>query len=227
MKKIKGLLFDLDGVLVDTAKYHFVAWKQLAQQLDITFTEDDNERLKGVSRMRSFEIILEIGGVVMEEDEKLRLCEQKNNLYVEYIKQLRQDEILPGAREFLENAKRCGYKTALGSASKNSSLILARLGIADLLDVVVDGTLVSQAKPDPEVFIKGAQRLGFAPEECIVFEDAVAGIEAAHRGGMFAVGIGTPARLPQADIVIPGLNGVTIEWLVTQLHLVEGKAEEV
>ncbi len=210
-KQWNGLLFDLDGVLVDTAKYHFLAWKQLADRLGIPFTLKDNERLKGVSRMASFEIILEIGGRSMTQEEKEACCAEKNAIYVEYLKKLREDELFPGVRDFMEDARKKGYKTALGSASKNSMMILERLGITDLFDAIIDGTKVSAAKPDPEVFTAGARELGLRNEECIVFEDAVAGVEAAHRGGMAAVGIGTREALPKAEIVIPGLNGYHIE----------------
>lgn len=217
MREIKGLLFDLDGVLVDTAKYHFIAWKRLAEELGIEFTEADNERLKGVSRMRSFEIILEIGGVTMDDAEKEAMCTKKNDWYVEYISRLEPEELFPGVREFLMDARAKGYKLSLGSASKNSRIILERLDIAGLLDAVVDGTLVSRAKPDPEVFLKGAELLGLEPEQCIVFEDAAAGVEAAHRGNMLAVGIGTRERLPEADITVAGLEGVTADELLERL----------
>lgn len=215
----KGLLFDLDGVLVDTAKYHFMAWKQLADQLGIRFTEEDNERLKGVSRMRSFEIILEIGGVEMTQAEKERCCREKNDVYVEFIQNMPKEELLPGVREFLVDARNNGYKIALGSASKNSSMILARLEITELFDAIIDGTKVSKAKPDPEVFLKGAEELGVLPAECIVFEDAVAGIRAAHSGGMTAVGVGTKDRLPEADDVISGFYGKTVEDIIRNLHI--------
>ena len=217
MNKIRGLLFDLDGVLVDTAKYHFLAWKELADSLGIAFTKQDNERLKGVSRMASFEIILEIGGRTMTQEEKETCCAKKNDNYVDYIKRLRQDELFPGVREFFDAAHASGYKIALGSASKNSMLILDGLNITPYFDAVIDGTKVSRAKPDPEVFLAGAQALGLAPEECIVFEDAVAGVQAAHNAGMKAVGIGTAEALPEADIVIPGLEGATPDELVARL----------
>ena len=139
-KQWNGLLFDLDGVLVDTAKYHFLAWKQLADRLGIPFTLKDNERLKGVSRMASFEIILEIGGRSMTQEEKEACCAEKNAIYVEYLKKLREDELFPGVRDFMEDARKKGYKTALGSASKNSMMILERLGITDLFDAIIDGT---------------------------------------------------------------------------------------
>lgn len=209
----KGLLFDLDGVIVDTAKYHYLAWKDLADQLGINFTEKDNERLKGVSRMRSFEIILEIGNRSMTTEEKEHYCKLKNEQYLQYIMQLKREEILPGVKEFLESSRKNGYRIALGSASKNSMLILERLGLLDDFDEIIDGTKVSSAKPDPEVFLKGAESLGLTASECIVFEDSAAGIEAAHRGGMKAVGIGTFENLPEADVLIPGFAGAAMEDL--------------
>lgn len=214
----KGLLFDLDGVIVDTAKYHYLAWKDLADKLGIEFTRQDNERLKGVSRMRSFEIILEIGNREMSQEEKEHYCTLKNEHYLEYIRKLEKDEILSGVKEFLTSAREKGYKIALGSASKNSMLILERLELLDSFDEIIDGTKVSSAKPDPEVFVKGAESLGLDVSECIVFEDAAAGIEAAHRGGMKAVGIGSVENLPEADMLIPGFAGITIEEIEEKLR---------
>ena len=207
----KGLLFDLDGVIVDTAKYHYLAWKEIASELGIDFTEQDNESLKGVSRMHSFEIVLEVGGKTMSQEEKEQYCEKKNEVYLTYIRKLEESEILPGVREFLEDVKRKGYKIALGSASKNSRLILDRLHLTEIFDEIIDGTKTSKAKPDPEVFVLGAKALDFACEECIVFEDAAAGIEAAHAGGMQTVGIGSKERLPEADFNIPGFADIQIE----------------
>lgn len=217
MSRYKGLLFDLDGVIVDTAKYHFLAWKALADELNIPFDERDNERLKGVSRMASFEIILELGHRTMTAEEKQRNCDKKNSLYVSYIQKLTREEILPGVEAFLTKARNAGYKIALGSASKNSPLILERLGITGLFDAVVDGTKVSKAKPNPEVFLVGASKLGVEPAQCVVFEDAAAGVQAAHLAGMKAVGIGDPGVLGQADKVLPGFSGVDPEKLLAQL----------
>lgn len=208
MNKV-GFLFDLDGVIVDTAKYHFLAWKDLAEELGIPFTLQDNERLKGVSRMQSFEIILELGNRTMSEEEKNAYCTKKNNVYLSYIDRLKKEEVLPGAREFLEAARSAGIGVALGSASKNAPRILEKLELTDLFDAIMDGTVVSSAKPDPEVFTKGADALGLPWESCIVFEDSEAGIEAAHRGGMKAVGVGRKEDLPQADTWIPGFAGLT------------------
>ena len=217
MSQYKGLLFDLDGVIVDTAKYHFLAWKALADELKIPFNEQDNERLKGVSRMASFEIILELGHRTMTTEEKQRNCDRKNALYVSYIQKLTRNDILPGVESFLTRARKAGYKIALGSASKNSPLILERLGITDLFDAVVDGTKVSKAKPDPEVFLAGAAELGVDPAQCVVFEDAAAGVQAAHLAGMKAVGIGDPAVLRQADVVLPGFGGMDPGELLARL----------
>ncbi|MFR8944328.1 MAG: beta-phosphoglucomutase [Blautia obeum] len=148
----KGLLFDLDGVIVDTARYHYLAWKELAQELGIPFTREDNERLKGVSRNRSFEIILEIGNRQMEEAQKEYYCTRKNGIYLEYLQTLSEKDILPGVQEFLEAARAKGYRTALGSASKNAVFILEKLKLSESFDAVIDGNKVSKAKPDPEVF---------------------------------------------------------------------------
>lgn len=217
MKEFKGLIFDLDGVIVDTAKYHFLAWKSLADELGIPFTETDNERLKGVSRMASLEIILSLDDRKMSEEEKSACTAKKNDLYVSYINKLTPEAILPGVEKFITEARVAGYKTAIGSASKNTGLILSRLGIGAYFDAVVDGTKVTKAKPDPEVFLKGAEELGLAPSSCIVFEDSVAGIEAATRGGMASVGIGEETILSKADTVIKGFSGVSIEDLVSRL----------
>ncbi len=214
---ICGLIFDLDGVIVDTAKYHFLAWKELANTMGLRFTKKDNERLKGVSRVRSLEIILEINGVTLPETQKQAYCTQKNDRYLEYIRQLREDEILPGAKEFLLNARLAGFRIALGSASKNTALILEKLNITALFDAVIDGTKVTRAKPDPEVFVRGAEEIGIPPAQCAVFEDAEAGVDAAHNAGMLAVGIGSRKRLPMADLNIPGLLGVTPEALIAKL----------
>ena len=208
MRKI-GFLFDLDGVIVDTAKYHYLAWKDLAQELSIPFTIQDNELLKGVSRMRSFEIILSLGNRTMSEEEKTAYCTKKNDVYLSYIDTLTKEDVLPGARDFLVAAKASGIGVALGSASKNAPRILQKLELTELFDAIMDGTTVSAAKPDPEVFTKGADALGLPWENCIVFEDSVAGIEAAHAGGMKAVGVGRKEDLPSADTWISTFAGLS------------------
>lgn len=213
--KFKGCIFDLDGVIVDTAKYHYLAWKKLADDLDIEFTEKDNERLKGVSRAKSLEIVLEKSKTSFTEEEKIKIAEKKNKLYVEYIQNLTENEILEGVKDFLKQLRENKIKIALGSASKNAMTILKKLNIEQLFDVVIDGTKVSKAKPDPEVFIKGAEELGLSPKECIVFEDAFAGIDAAKNAEMYAVGIGNNEILFNADIVIKGLKDINIDILMS------------
>ncbi|MFE0558042.1 beta-phosphoglucomutase [Paenibacillus sp. FSL W8-0187] len=213
MSSISACLFDLDGVLVDTAKYHYIAWKRLAGELGFEFTEQDNERLKGVSRMASLDILLEVGGVKLDEAAKLALAEKKNAWYVEYISNMDESEILPGALEFIQALKDRGIKVALGSASKNAMLILNNTGLTPYFDAIIDGTKTAQAKPDPEVFTMGAHELGARPDACVVFEDAEAGIEAATRAGMRSVGIGSPETLGRANIVLPSLEGFTVDRL--------------
>ncbi len=211
MENLRAAIFDLDGVIVDTAKYHFLAWKRLAEELDINFTLEDNERLKGVSRMRSLEIILEIGGKIYDQDFKEKLAESKNSWYNEYIEKMDESELLEGAKEFIESLKNSGVKVALGSASKNAMLILTKLDISNYFDVIIDGTEVKNAKPDPEVFLLGAEAVGVKPENCIVFEDAEAGIEAAKRAGMMAIGIGRSNTLKDSDLQIDGLHEMDLE----------------
>jgi beta-phosphoglucomutase len=198
MKKITACLFDLDGVLVDTARYHYLAWKKLADELGIEFTLEHNELLKGVSRMDSLDIILNLGKLQRSQEQKNELAEQKNSVYLDYIMQMEEDEILPGVKDFLSDLRQKKIGVALGSASKNAPLILERLKIGDLFDAVIDGTKVSKAKPDPEVFLQGAEALSAKPGECIVFEDAIAGIDAACNAGMMSVGVGDPKTLKKA-----------------------------
>lgn len=210
IQEMRAAIFDLDGVIVDTAKYHYLAWKRLANELGFNFTETDNERLKGVSRVRSLEILLEIGGMELDNQTKSQLAAQKNDWYVEYVRHMDATEILPGAAEYLKSIRTKGVRTAIGSASKNAPLILERLGIIGLFDVIVDGNKVSKAKPDPEVFLRAANELDISQVVCVVFEDAEAGVEAARRAGMGVVGIGKPSVLKDADAVIGGLYQLLI-----------------
>lgn len=210
MNKIKACLFDLDGVVVDTAKYHYLAWKRLANNLGFDFTEKDNERLKGVSRIQSLEILLSIGKVKPSEEEKLKMAEEKNNWYVEYISKLNENEILPGVKNFLIELRQNGIKIALGSASKNSMMILNNLNLISYFDAIVDGNKVSKAKPDPEVFLLGAEELQVKPSECVVFEDAQAGIDAAKAANMKVIGIGQKDVLLNADKIFEGLRDAHI-----------------
>lgn len=201
---IKGCIFDLDGVIVDTARYHFMAWNRLAKALGFEFTETDNERLKGVSRMTSLEILLEVGKLTVPEQKKHILAAQKNQWYLEYISTMTPADILPGVVEFLEFLRSAGIKTGLGTASKNAKIILTQIGLSEAFDSIVDGNRVIHAKPDPEVFLLAASELKLRPEECVVFEDAIAGVEAAHNGGMKCIGVGRPEILTKADKIIPG-----------------------
>lgn len=210
---IKACLFDLDGVLVDTAVYHYQAWKRLANTMGFDFTEEQNEQLKGVSRVESLNKILAWGNIQKTDAEKEELASLKNSWYVDMITKMTPAEVLPGTVDFLTAIHQAGYKLALGSASKNSGIILERTNLDHFFDEIVDGNMVTKSKPDPEVFLKGAELLGFKPDECVVFEDAVAGVEAAKRGGMKAIGIGEKSVLTEADLVVSGLDKLTVEDL--------------
>lgn len=210
---IKACLFDLDGVLVDTAVYHYQAWKSLANTMGFDFSEAQNEQLKGISRIESLTKILAWGSITKTENEKNELATLKNSWYVEMITKMTPNEVLPGTVEFLTALTEAGYKLALGSASKNSAMILERTNLAHFFQEIVDGNKVTKSKPDPEVFIKGAELLNIPAKQCVVFEDAVAGIEAAKAGGMKAIGIGKKDILIKADLVVTGLDKLTIEDL--------------
>ena len=213
----KACLFDLDGVIVDTAKYHFTGWKRLADELGISFTEEDNEQLKGVSRVGSLEYILQKGGLVLDNDTKVRLMERKNSQYLELVETMTAAELFPGVVEFIDELLAAGVKVGLGSSSRNAPLILELCGIADRFEVVVDGNSITFSKPDPEVFLKGAHYFGFAPKDCVVFEDAVSGIQAALNGKFRAVGVGNPQTLSQAEFVIQGFEGFNLAKLEQHL----------
>jgi beta-phosphoglucomutase len=213
----KACIFDLDGVLVDTAKYHFLAWRRLAASLGYELQPEDEERLKGVSRMESLEIVLGIGGIRCDEDRKLALADRKNDWYRESIKSMDSSELLPGARLFVEACETAGLKTGLASSSKNAGDILRSTGIEALFGAVVDGNAAARAKPAPDLFLAAASALGAAPGVCVVFEDAAAGIAAARAAGMASIGLGNPSILEDADIVIPGLAGVDPATLLASL----------
>lgn len=210
---IKGCIFDLDGVVVNTAHYHFEAWQRIARELGFEFTEKHNERLKGVSRAASLDILLEVGGLVLPDAEKQLLAAKKNAWYLEHINKMSAADILPGTATFIDLVKSIGIKTALGTSSKNAPLILKQVGLLGAFDSIVDGNRAANAKPDPEVFLMAADDLKIDPQYCVVFEDAIAGVEAAHRGGMKCIGVGDPLTLAEADKVIPGFMGATIDLL--------------
>lgn len=214
----KGFIFDLDGVIVDTAHFHFLAWKKTAAELGYTLTKERNEQLKGVSRIRSLEKILEWAGVTISKERFDHLTSDKNIDYLSHVNAMTPDDVLPGVLEFIAKLKQQGYKVALGSASKNARRILEKVGLSDTFDTIVDGTNVTAAKPDPEVFLVGAVQLGVQPMDCVVFEDSAAGITAAKAGGMLAVGIGSESHLGHADFVYPNFTEMPenfIDQLIT------------
>jgi beta-phosphoglucomutase len=211
MSSIKAFLFDLDGVIVDTAIYHYQAWRRLANELGFDISEEFNEQLKGVSRMESLDIILAHGGLTLPDEKKTELATQKNQWYLELVSRMTSEDILPGVANFFSQVRKANLLTALGSVSKNAPLILERIGMTEAFDAIIDGTKITKGKPDPEVFTKGAAELEVSPAECVVFEDAVAGVEAGKRGGMFVVGLGSPDVLTQADFVAPSLDALTVD----------------
>lgn len=219
MSQLKACLFDLDGVVVDTAQFHYAAWKQLANQLGFDLSHEQNEQLKGVSRMESLDIILEIGNVQLDDETKIRLATEKNEHYLALCQQMTPDDVLPGVHTFMDQLNAASIKIGLGSASKNARTILEHIDMLNRFETIVDGTRISKGKPDPETFLLGAQDLGVDPADCVVFEDAVAGIQAAKNGGMVAVGIGDPAVLAGSNLVITGfadLSLSTIRFLFDQ-----------
>jgi beta-phosphoglucomutase len=211
---LRAVIFDLDGVIVDTAKYHYLAWREIAKELNFVFTEEHNEKFKGVSRKRCMEILTELIGVDLDEDTQNQLACKKNEIYVSYIKNLSKDNILPGAYELIKELKTQEIPIAIASASKNTQLIIDKLGIKELFDTVVDGHDTVKAKPDPEVFLLAAKRLGVKSENCVVLEDAIAGIKGAHNAGMTAVGVGAFRILNEADCVTSNLENISLNTLI-------------
>ena len=214
----KAFIFDLDGVIVDTARYHFLAWQKLAQELGIEFTPEHNEQLKGVSRVRSLDLILELGKVTANQDDKNRWLIQKNEDYLSYLKDIDNSEILPGVMQILQFLKEKKQVIALGSASKNARPILEKTGIIHYFDAIVDGNDVSNAKPDPEVFLQAAKLLGANPENSIVFEDSVAGVQAANIANMTSVGIGEEAILHEAKYIFKDFTFMDVSFVETFIH---------
>jgi len=205
---IRGFIFDLDGVLTDTAEYHYRGWKRLADEEGIPFMRADNESLRGIPRRESLMLILR--GRTYTEEKIQEMMERKNNYYLEFIRDVSPKDLLPGARELLEEIRQAGLKSALGSASKNAPDVIQRLGIADLLDAISDGSSVERQKPAPDLFLHAARQLNLEPDECVVVEDAAAGIEAARMGGFHTVGLGPRERVGDADIVFDSLKSVTL-----------------
>jgi beta-phosphoglucomutase len=209
----KGFIFDLDGVIVDTAKYHYLAWKHLADELGIPFTEEQNEQFKGVSRKRCLEILLEMGGLSVSQQRFDAWLEEKNKDYLAYIEKMDASEILPDVPKVLNFLKEHQIPMALGSASKNARPILKKVGLISYFNTIVDGTHVTKAKPDPEVFLIAAAQLGVTPNQCIVFEDALAGIEAANKAGMISIGIGDREVLSEAQYVFKDFTAIKIDFI--------------
>jgi beta-phosphoglucomutase len=203
---INACIFDLDGVLVDTAHYHFLAWKRLAKEFKYELTEEINEQLKGVSRMQSLEIILKEAHVTLPEPEKLELADRKNTWFVEYVDAMKPDELFPGVLQLFQQLKEGGVKIGLASSSKNAQSIISILGITSYFDAMVDGTMIVNSKPDPEIFLLAAKKLGLPPGACIVFEDAEAGVEAAVKAGMKCVGVGNSAQLSKANKIVKNIG---------------------
>lgn len=210
---MKGFIFDLDGVIVDTAKYHFLAWRNLANQLGFDFTEEQNEMLKGVSRVKSLEILLDIGKIDLPQAKKDKLLIKKNEEYLEYVNKMTADEILPGVKQLLNYLDENKVKYALGSASKNAPLILEKVGLINRFAAIVDGNDVSKAKPDPEVFLIGAKKLNISPNNCVVVEDAIAGVQAANAAKMTSIGIGEKKVLSEANYVFENITQITSQFL--------------
>ena len=212
---IKGFIFDLDGVLTDTAEYHFRGWKRLADELGIPFTRESNEALRGISRRESLMRILQ--GREFPEEQLLEMMDRKNRYYLEFIRGITPRDLLPGARELLEEIHVAGLKSALGSASKNAVEVIERLGIKSLLDAIADGNSVKRQKPAPDLFLYAASQLGLDPSACVVVEDAAAGIQAAQAGGFLSIGLGPYERVGMADLVLPSLQSVRLNDLLARL----------
>jgi beta-phosphoglucomutase len=212
---IRGFIFDLDGVLTDTAEYHYRAWKRLADEQGIHFTREDNEQLRGIPRRESLMLILK--GRTYPEEKIQEMMERKNNYYLEFIREISPADLLPGARELLEEIRQAGLKSALGSASKNAPDVVRRLGIAGLLDVVSHGGSVTKQKPTPDLFLYAARQLDLQPDECVVVEDAAAGIEAGRAGGFHTLGLGPRERVGEAEIVMDSLQNVRLNEILALL----------
>ncbi|WP_028781753.1 beta-phosphoglucomutase [Thalassobacillus devorans] len=211
MNEIKGVLFDLDGVITDTAEYHYEAWKKLAEELDIPFDREFNEKLKGVGRMESLNLILEHGGKELSETDKEYYASKKNDHYKTMISDITPNDLLPGILEFMEEVKSSGIKTALASSSKNAQPVIERLGITHLLDEVVDASKIERGKPNPEIFLKAAEQLRQPASGCVGVEDAQAGVEAIKSAGMFALGVGE--SLKKADWIVRDTTELNLEDL--------------
>ena len=212
---MRAVIFDLDGVIVSTDRYHYEAWAWLAEQRRWKFDVALNDRLRGVSRMASLQTILDHNEVDLPDHEKTEMAEQKNTRYRELLAKIDASALVPGALDFVNAVRAAGLKTGIGSGSRNAGLVLDRLGITALFDAVVTGHDIQRSKPDPETFLLAAKRLEVLPSECIVFEDAASGVEAANAGGMFSVGFGTTTGLDDAGLLVPSYGDITVKRLLT------------
>ncbi|ESU34458.1 hypothetical protein G3A_00975 [Bacillus sp. 17376] len=215
-RPLNAFIFDLDGVITDTAEYHFLAWKALAEDLGITFTREDNEELKGVSRMDSLEKILELGGRTGDftAEEKDALADKKNDHYLSLIQNITPADLLPAIKELIADIKAKGLKLGLASASKNAFTVMESLGMKSEFDIIVDAKTVVNGKPHPEVFLHAAEMLGVEPEACIGVEDAAAGVQAIKSAGMFAVAVGPKESFENADIVYASTSELSLEKIL-------------
>ncbi|RDY58289.1 beta-phosphoglucomutase [Flagellimonas nanhaiensis] len=207
---IKGFIFDLDGVITDTAELHYEAWKKLAEEMDWTFDRELNEKLRGISRMDSIKVIMDHNNATLEEEKILELATNKNNIYVDSLDSMTQEDYLPGVKELLTHLRTEGFNVALGSASKNAIKVLEQLNANMYFDVIGDGNSVAKSKPAPDIFIYGAEKMGLQPDECIVFEDAEKGIDAAKAGGFHSIGIGPEERVGHADLRFDSMADATL-----------------
>jgi beta-phosphoglucomutase len=212
---MRGVIFDLDGVITDTAEYHYRGWKRLADEEGLPFTREDNEQLRGISRRESLLLILK--GRSYPEEKIQEMMQRKNKYYFEFITEITPGDLLPGVKELLEEIRAAGLKAALGSASKNAGDVIERLGIRSLFDAIADGYSVENQKPAPDLFLHAAALLGLPPAECVVVEDAAAGIEAAKAGGFRAIGLGPRERVGAADAIFPNLIDVHLATLLKAL----------
>lgn len=217
-RDIEAMIFDLDGVIADTVKYHFQSWQKMAHAIGAELTWEQNEKLRGLSRMASLEKILFWNSIDLSDEHKATLADFKNTQYLKLIDELGPKVGFPAAIEFLKSAKERGYGIALGSGSKNADALLRIIEIDHLFDVVIDGNVVDESKPHPQVFLMGAEALGVDPAHIIVFDDAVYGIEAAREGGFISVGVGKEKDLSIADLVIPALGALTVSQLIQQIE---------
>ena len=211
---IKACIFDLDGVIVDTAHYHYLAWKRLADELGYHLTELENERLKGVSRMQSLDIILQLAGISLNQKHRQMLADKKNYWFQEYIERMSPDEIFPGVKNLIQQLHGSGVSVGLASSSKNAKTVIRLLKMEQEFNAIVDGNMIRHTKPDPEIFLTTAEKLGIDAAFCVVIEDAEAGVEAALRAGMKCIGVGPRALLHKADKVVSKTSEITLSAIL-------------